>query len=92
MKKIKITEFTSADAVKALIGAFIFNKVSGKDAEAQKIKQSVSSHDKAIEKQLAAIDKAVEKNAKAVKAQLAKLPDDEEERIRAYAKQFKDIV
>ena len=88
MKKIKITEFTSADAVKALIGAFIFNKVSGKEAQARKIKQSVSSHDKAIEKQLDAIDKAVEKNAKAAKAALDKLPDKEEDQIIALAKQL----
>ena len=88
MKKIKITEFTSADAVKALIGAFIFNKVSGKEAQARKIKQSVSSHDKAIEKQLDAIDKAVEKNAKAAKAALDKLPDKEEDQIIKWAKQL----
>ena len=40
MKKIKITEFTSADAVKALIGAFIFNKVTGKDAQAKNNKNN----------------------------------------------------
>jgi len=85
MKKIKITEFTSVDAVKALIGAFIFNKVSGKDAEAKKIKQAVSSHDKAIEKQLDAIDKAVEKNAKAVQAKIDKMPQDQQDRINKLA-------
>ena len=85
MKKIKITEFTSADAVKALIGAFIFNKVTGKDAQAKKIKQSVSSHDKAIEKQLDAIDKAVEKNAKAAKANLDKMPKDQQDDIKKLA-------
>ena len=88
MKKIKITEFTSADAVKALIGAFIFNKVTGKDSEAQKIKQSVSSHDKAIEKQLAAIDKAVEKNMKSVKQRIDKLPKDQKARVQKLASKF----
>ena len=85
MKKIKITEFTSADAIKALIGAFIFNKVSGKEAQARKIKQSVSSHDKAIEKQLDAIEKSVEKNAKSAKARIAKLPKDEQDRLKKLA-------
>ena len=88
MKKIKITEFTSGDAVKALIGAFIFNKVTGKEAQAKKIKQSVSSHDKAIEKQLDAIDKAVEKNAKAVKAKLEKAPKDQQDRVKKLAAMF----
>tara|TARA_B100001113_G_scaffold349485_1_gene344978 strand:+ start:1579 stop:1851 length:273 start_codon:yes stop_codon:yes gene_type:complete len=88
MKKIKITEFTSGDAVKALIGAFIFNKVTGKDAEAKKIQQSVSSHDKAIEKQLATISKGIEKNMKVVKQQIDKMPKDQKARVQKLASKF----
>ena len=58
------------------------------DAEAQKIKQSVSSHDKAIEKQLAAISKGIEKNAKAVKAKLEKAPKDQQDRVKKLAAMF----
>ena len=88
MKKIKITEFTSADAVKALIGAFIFNKVTGKDAQAKKIKNAVSSHDGAIEKQLDDIEKSVEKNAKAAKAKIDKLPPKDKAQVQKWAKQL----
>ena len=88
MKKIKITEFTSADAVKALIGAFIFNKVTGKDAQAKKIRNSVSSHDGDIEKQLDDIGKSVEKNAKAAKAKLDKMSPKDKEQIQKWAKQL----
>ena len=88
MKKIKITEFTSGDAVKALLGAFIFNKISGRETQADKIKNAVSGQDKAIDKALDNIDKGIEKNMKAVKARIDKLPPDEKAKVQKLAKMF----
>ena len=89
-KKYKLKEFTSGNAITALIGAYIFRKMKGDNSTADKIADSLKDFDAEIERDLDTISSKIKQNAKSVEKDIAKLPKEERDRLERLANLWAD--
>ena len=87
-KKYKLKEFTSGNAITALIGAYLFRKMKGDNSTADKIATSLKDYDAEIERDLNTISRKVQQNAKAIEKDIAKLSKKDKDEVEHLANLF----